>query len=106
MKERRQFERLLFEVSARMETTISDKKQLFEYKTKDISAAGAFIFTPEPFSIGTRVKIDLITSNERIRELTGVKSLIECEGSVIRSTPTGVGVRFDSECKILALKGI
>ena len=105
MKERRQFERFSLTLPARMETITSGKKQIFELKTRDISSSGAFIYTPKPFLIGERFKLDLTVSNVRIKKLTGAKSLIECEGSIIRSTPSGVAICFDTDCQILSLKG-
>jgi hypothetical protein len=105
MKERRQFERFSLTLPARMETISTDKKQVFELKTRDISSSGAFLYTPEPFPEGTRLKLDLTVSSKRIKELTGAKSLIECEGNIIRSTPAGVAICFDKECQILSLKG-
>ena len=105
MKERRQFERFPLTIPARMEMMTTDRKQIFDLKARDISASGAFIYTPEPFSEGTRFKIDLTVPSERIKELTGAESLIECEGSVVRSTPTGVAIYFDRECQILSLRG-
>ena len=105
MKERRQFERFSLTLPARMETINSGKKQVFELKTRDISCSGAFIYTPEQFSEGDRFKLNLIVSSDKIKKLTGAKSLIECEGSVIRSTPSGVAICFDTDCQILSLKG-
>jgi len=105
MKERRQFERFPLTLPGRMEMITSNDNQVFELETCDISAAGAFILTEEKFSEGTRFKIDLTVLSERIKELTGVQSLIESEGSVIRSSPTGVAIQFDKKCQILSLKG-
>jgi hypothetical protein len=106
MEEQRQFERFLLTISARMETIISNKKQIFKFKTRDISAAGAFIDTTEKFSEGTRFKMDFTVPNNKVKELTGARSLIECEGSVVRSTDTGMAVRFNGDCNILGLKGL
>jgi hypothetical protein len=105
MEERRQYERFPLTLPARMEPITSNKKQVFELKTKNISSSGAFIYTPEPFPTGTRFKLDLTVSSEKIRELTGVQSLIECEGSIVWSSPTGMAICFDKECQILSLKG-
>ena len=105
MKERRRFERFSLTLPARMETINSGKKQVFEFKTRDISSSGVFIFTPEQFSEGDRFKLNLILSSDKIKKLTGAKSLIECEGSIIRSTPSGVAICFDTDCQILSLKG-
>ena len=106
MEERRQFERYTLTLPARVETIISDRKEVFDLKTKNISASGAFIYTPQSFPKGKRFKIDLTVSSEKIKELTGSESLIECEGNVVRSTPTGVAIHFDRECQILSLKGL
>ena len=105
MTERRQFERFSLELPTRMETITVGRKQVFELKTRDISSSGAFIYTPEPFPIGERFKLNLVASSEKIKKLTGAKSLIECEGSLIRSTPSGVAICFDKDCQILSLKG-
>ena len=106
MKERRQFERFALTLPARVETIISDRKEVFDLKTKNISASGAFIHTPQSFPKGTRFKVDLTVPNEKIKELTGAEGLIECEGNVVRSTPEGVAVHFDRECQILSLRGL
>ncbi len=105
MEEQRQFERFPLTLPARMEPITSGKKQVFELKTRDISSSGAFICTREPFAEGTQFKLDLIVSSKNIKKLTGAKSLIECEGNIIRSTPAGVAICFDKECQILSLKG-
>ena len=89
-----------------MELTSSDKKQVFDFETRDISASGAFIYNKESFPKGTRFKLNLTIYSERIKELTGAKSLIESEGNVVRSTPKGIAIHFDKECQILSLKGI
>jgi hypothetical protein len=106
MKDRRQFERFVLTLPARMETVVSNRKQIFKLNTRDISAAGAFIDTTEKFTEGTRFKMDFTVSSNRIKELTGVLSLIECEGSIVRSTPKGVAIRFNGDCNILGLKGL
>ena len=104
MKERRQFERFEITLPARMEPIASNKRQVFEFKTRDISASGAFIDAKSQFSEGMRFKLNLTTSSKRIQELTGAQSFIECEGYTVRSTPTGIAICFDKECQILSLK--
>jgi len=106
MKEQRQFERFPLSLPARIETIVSNKKQIFKYKTRDVSSAGAFIDTPEKFSEGTQFKINLTVPSEKIKELTGALGLIECEGIVIRSADDGMAVCFNGNCKILRLKGL
>jgi len=106
MKEQRQFERFPLTLTARMEMISSDKKQVFDFETRDISASGAFIYNKESFPEGARFKINLTLPSERIKELTGAKSLIESEGNVVRSTSTGMAIHFDKKCQIMSLKGI
>ena len=104
MEERRRFERYSVALPARMVTVSSGKKQIFEFETRDISASGAFIDTNSPFAEGTRFKMDLTVSSEKIKMLTGAMSLIECEGCVVRSTSTGIAICFDKDCQIWSLK--
>ena len=104
MKERRQFERFSINLPARLETFVSNKKQIFDLKTRDISASGAFFDTKSPFSEGIRIKLNVTADNKRIKELTGSHGFIECEGVVIRSTPEGIAICFDKDCQILSLK--
>lgn len=106
MIERRKYERFPLTIPARMEMMTTDRKQIFDLKTRDISASGAFIYTPEPFSEGTKFKIDLTVPSVRIKELTGAESFIMVEGKVVRSTPAGVAIHFDKECQIKSLKGL
>jgi hypothetical protein len=103
MKDRRQFERFSLTLPARMEAVVSNRKQIFKLKTKDISAAGTFINTTEKFSDGTQFKMDFTIPNDKIKELTGALSLIECKGTIVRSTPTGMAICFNKECQILSL---
>ncbi len=105
MKERRRFERFSLTLPTRMETVSSGQKKVFEFETRDISACGVFIHNAfDSLVEGTRIKLNLIAGSERIRDITGSQSLIEAEGSVVRSTPTGVAICFDKECQIMSLK--
>ena len=106
MKERRQYERFLLTLPTRMETINSGKKQVFDLETRDISASGAFIYNKESFPEGTKLRLYLTVPSDRIKELTGAKSLIECEGNVVRSTDTGMAIHFDKECQIMSLRGL
>jgi hypothetical protein len=105
MEERREYERFQLDLPARLENTTSVKKEIFDAQTRDISAAGAFLSTTERLSEGTRCRLELIVPSNRIKELTGVQSLIKVEGIVVRSTPEGVAICFDGDCQILSLKG-
>ena len=104
MEERRVYERFSLMLPARMETVISGKRQVFDFKTKNVSAGGAFLNTSEQISEGTQFQLKLTIPSEKIKELTGAQSYIEVEGVVVRSTPEGVAICFDGECQILSLK--
>ncbi|MEA1947068.1 MAG: PilZ domain-containing protein [Thermodesulfobacteriota bacterium] len=106
MKERRKFERFPLTLPARMEMITSNKRQVFDLETWDISAAGAFILTSKKFPQGSRFKLNLTVSSDKIKEITGARSLIECKGSVVRSSDTGMAVRFNGNYQILGLNGL
>ena len=71
MNNLRQFERFPLNVPARAEVYTSDKKQIYNLETKDISASGVFLYTPEPFPNGTNIKLNLTIPNDRIKQMTG-----------------------------------
>ena len=105
MDERRTHERLDLELPTRLETNFLGKREILELQTRDISAAGVLLITKERFAVGARCRLELIVTSEKIKELTGVQSLIKVEGTVVRSTPDGVAICFDGDCQILGLKG-
>lgn len=104
--DKRKFERFEIELPARMETNSLNKKRVFDLVTKNISATGVYLSTNSPFSDGLHIKISLTTQNNKLVELTGSQSLIECEGNVVRSTQTGVAICFNKECQIVCLKSL
>ena len=103
MEERRRFERFQLRLPVRMEVIISGKSRIFDFETKDVSAAGAFIDTSERFAEGTPVQLSMALSSNRIQELTGSQSLIKVKGIIVRSTPTGLAVSFEGKTEILSL---
>jgi hypothetical protein len=106
MKEQRKYERFQLELPARLTMNSSERTEIFELQTKDISAAGALLLgTTDQFPAGTRCQLELIVTSERIKELTGVHGLIKLEGTIVRSTRNGVAICFDGDCEILGLKG-
>jgi hypothetical protein len=106
MEDRRKYERFQLELPARLEINSLQRPQMFELRTRDISAAGTLLLgTTEQFAVGTRCHLELIVASERIKDLTGVQGLIKIEGTIVRSTPDGVVICFDGDCQILGLKG-
>jgi len=107
MKERRQYKRIKANLPARLEAVKSGETNFFDLEIKDISAAGAFIYTKGSpfFPDGTQFIIDLTIPANSIKELTDLKSLIECEGSMVWYNSEGMAIHFDRECYIMSLRG-
>jgi hypothetical protein len=106
MKERRKYGRFQLELPARLELNSSERPEIFELQTRDISAAGALLVgTTGQFPAGTRCRLELIVTRERSKGLTGVHGVIKLEGTIVRSTTEGVAICFDGDCQILGLKG-
>ena len=103
MKERRLFKRHTVRLPSRIEAIIpSGKKKIYDLETKDISIGGAFIYTKEWYSFqeGTRFNMDITIPNDSNRDLTIIKSLMECKGTMVRSTSEGIAIKCDNECEI------
>jgi len=107
MKERRQYKRFKANLPSRLEAVTSGETNVFDLDIKDISAGGAFIFTKESpcFPDGTKFIVDLTIPENSIKELTDLKSLIECEGSMVRYDSEGMAIHFDRECYVMSLRG-
>lgn len=93
MKERRKLERFDLQLPAEIEVE-RGKKHIRNLFTKNICAGGAFFETLDPLPLDTRVKIDLVAP-------TRVQIIVV--GSVCRSEPGGMAIRFDKEYKLLPL---
>lgn len=107
MKEKRQDKRFTATLPARLEVITSNRKKVYDLETKNISASGAFIYTKEAsfFPEDARFTLDLTIPSDSIKELAEVKSFLECEGGLVRSTSEGVAMYFDRECHIMSLRG-
>jgi c-di-GMP-binding flagellar brake protein YcgR len=108
MKERRLYKRHTARFPARLEPLIpSNAEKIYRLETKDISIGGAFIYIKDSsyFPQGTRFIMDFTIPKDSIKELTIVKSLMECTGSLVRSTSEGIAIQCDTECKIMNIRG-
>jgi PilZ domain len=106
MKERRQYKRFTATLPARLEVITSGRKKVYDLETKNISASGAFVYTKGSFfPEDARFTLDLTIPSDSIKELAEVKSFIECDGSLVRSTSEGMAMHFDRECYIMSLRG-
>jgi hypothetical protein len=106
MEERRQYKRFAAKLPAQLEAVAPGRKNVLYLATKDISAAGAFIYIKEYFPKGTQFILDFTILNDSINELADVKSLMECTtGSMVRYNSEGMAIHFDRDCYIMTLSG-
>jgi len=101
MKERRLYKRHNAKLPSRIQAIMPcGKKKTLDLETKNISIGGAFIYTRESSSFpeGTRINIDLTIPRDSDKELTVIKNLMECHGTLVRSTPEGIAIHCDGEC--------
>ena len=66
--------------------------------TRDISASGAFFDTRQPLAAGTMLDLEL-----RLPVRDYPDGRVQLRGTVVRSTPTGMAVSFDDDCRFLAV---
>jgi hypothetical protein len=100
MKERRVYKRHIAILLAKLETILpSGVKKVFDFENRNISIGGAFIYSNDLsfFQEGRRVIIDFkIPSGSYYNYLREVKSCIDCDAKMVRSTPEGIAIQFDS----------
>jgi hypothetical protein len=104
VKNRRIYKRHTVRLPSRIEAIIpSGKKKIYDLETKDISIGGAFFYTKEWYSFpeGSRFILDITIPSGSNKELTIVKSLMECNGTMVRSTSEGIAIQCDRECDIV-----
>ena len=106
MQERRIYERHIVILPTKLETILMPgEEKVFDVETRNISIGGAFIYTKDFDFLqeGRRVSIDFtIPSGSYFKYLADMKSIMECNGSVVRSTSEGIAIQFDSECEIMS----
>ena len=75
MKERRQCERFNIPLAVRLETIESDRKEVLDNETRDISVSGTFIPSLKSFPEGTRFVLDFTIPSDDIKEFNPTTSL-------------------------------
>ena len=106
MEERRKLERFQLHVPAKIEPTDeSGHQETLQLETKDISADGAFFVSSKPITEGADIRLEMILTVDKLKELIGVHKKVELklQGHVIRSDSDGVAVLFDRKYHIRAL---
>lgn len=105
MQERRQYKRNIVILPTKLETILTPGEiKVFDVETRNISIGGAFIYSKDLsfFQEGRRAIIDFtIPSGSFFKYLADLKSIMECTGSMVRSTSEGLAIQFDSECEII-----
>lgn len=106
MEERRKLERfdLLTPVQILVETG-ANRRVTYHLTTRDVSSAGAYLFSPQPIPEGTNVKMELYLSLDTLQKVVGErgKAKVRVKGKVVRSDPAGIAIRFDSNYRITSL---
>ena len=106
MEERRKLERFELNVPARVLVESGmHKRAEYDLITRDVSSAGAFLFSTQPLPEGVNVKMEFLISLDTLQKFAGEKSRakVRVRGQVIRSDSDGIAIRFDSKYKITAL---
>jgi hypothetical protein len=106
MKEKRQYERFILPLPVRLETIELGRKKVLDLNSKDISASGTFIITLTSFPEETRFILNFTIPSKSIKKRNNAKSLKGLTGSIVRSNPHGIAIRFDRECQIESLKSL
>ena len=100
MQEKRKYERFDLRLPGKIEMVTSEKQEILDVVTANISAAGGFFHSAKPVPEDTQVKIELIVDSKRLEELTGAHGLITVEGTVVRSSPKGMAILFHNNHQI------
>ena len=106
MKERRKLERYQLHVPTTIELTDDlGHQETLQLQTRDISADGAYFASSEQLTEGAHLRLELILSVEKLRDLIGAHKKVELRlhGKVIRSDSSGIAVLFDKKYQIKAL---
>ncbi|MCP4717461.1 MAG: PilZ domain-containing protein [Deltaproteobacteria bacterium] len=101
IQNKRKHERFDLALPAKVE--IDGRHEGIVFNTRDISAGGAFITTSEPMKEGSRLKLEIIITNETLRKLTGTQPRLTLRGTVVRAESEGVAVSFSSHEHMMPL---
>jgi hypothetical protein len=106
MRAQRRLERFDLIVPATVEVVArgdDSEKKIHYVITKNISADGAFFDAMNPPSEGAQVKVDLVLNLGRSKGLTRRRAGIKVSGTVLRTEPSGMAIRFDKSYRIIPL---
>ena len=103
MKERRKYERFDLSLAIEVEVLGSNKQQVLNLLTTDVSAGGAFSDVGEPVLQGAPVKARMIIASQGLKEMTGAQCLVKVAGTVVRCNARGIAVSFAKDYEMLSL---
>jgi hypothetical protein len=105
VEERRSISRFSLRMPAKVVSPLGGRQSL-EIHTRDVSANGVFLSMEEPIAEGTAVALELELPVEKFRQLLQQQNQdvkLRIRGTVVRSEPGGVAVRFRKRYEIIAL---
>ena len=106
MEDKRTFERFDLAVPAKIGVEgIDTGIEEMSLVTRDICAGGAFLHTKNPLPEGTRIKMNLVLSIEKLKQLLDSECEIQVEGTVVRSEDTGIAIRFEENYELVSVTG-
>ncbi|UCD90730.1 MAG: PilZ domain-containing protein [Desulfobacterales bacterium] len=96
MKQQRQYKRFSTKLPVSLEAITTNELKLFNVETKDISANGAFLYTKEAAFIpdDTQFILNFYNPEKKRIRLKKLRQLKNCTGTMVRSTPEGIAIRF------------
>ncbi len=95
VQERRARERFALRLSAKVELLSASKYRVYDLVTTDVSGNGAYFPMVSPIAKDTRVKVALTLTSEFLKRLTDREGILMLNGTVVRTEPKGIAVRFD-----------
>ncbi|TVR32030.1 MAG: PilZ domain-containing protein [Spirochaetaceae bacterium] len=102
-RERRRLERFSLQVPTVIfaATNRPEAERWLSAQTRDISAAGAFVYLEPAPDVGTRLRLELAVVIASLPELLNVSEKVQLtvEGTIVRHNAHGVGVAFDEQLK-------
>ena len=102
MIDRRRSERFKVKLSACVSICGSKRTDTPAFMTtRDVSTRGAYLATPEPLPVGTRVDVDLILKVGDQGSAGAKNAWIKASGAVCRTDSSGMVVHFDEDSKLL-----
>ena len=84
----------------------ADEDKVYEIRTENICAGGAFFKTKQAIPEGTHVLLSFILPIEYVGRILGVSSYLKLEGTVIRVEMEGFAVRFNDGYKLMPFRNV